>query len=770
MKRVYQPDWAGLSTFASRILMTATSKYHFVLFILLTGFVQHGFSQPMFSASPASTNPDCKPPQNRQLFHGFIDEQQRIIQRSDGKNDNQYTPTSKEEVNFMLTQALGTRVDALQCKIENDSTLKDQVKIKYLRGLEYLLKFFSRNTTQRQVSPSILPDLIRVYDDCMQNDKQGKSIADIIDRCSYETAYSLVKADNVTFEKNSGYKHSQEVIVLKYCNLYPKKVLQTLTQYPDMPFADSLIKIAAKRNPKEFYDYAQAGNKLGAVIRNIKDDTLVTTIVRMASSRDGQQYFCFLDNILRGKTSIEEIDQAKDDSVLYYRLLVKTRMDYAARALDKDTARGFDILQKRMEQKARENFITEINRLHTEPAEVRFACIQPLTPEELYYLAVSSDGVIYTSSFVKGVFPLMMKKANNKPDSLLTVLRFDKYRKFIKMAAEYNTLGEFLSAFPPGKNAGDETDAQKLMRAFTGSLEAGSGLENGVDVADSYASIADVLKPIATEMLRNVRANYKRNEQTGNKRGMAIYRILEKLFLSADSTSKIDLTKELGIPPVYEVPYQSLVNDSGRVIMQVFFYGDKDGQGIFNGFLGTFNNTNWKTSSNDQWVTITSTKGKPVSIYANKPLSEEGSLDEKAQKELCAYLEKNNLHPVVSIHRGHSYTAPYTIEQMSPISRIVFLGSCGGFMIMQEALAVSPDAHIIATRQIGDTRVNKPFFRLLTEKIRTGNNIEWIPFWKELDKMANSEDFEDYVPPYKNLGALFIKAYKIAMQDDDGSE
>ena len=68
---------------------------------------------------------------------------------------------------------------------------------------------------------------------------------------------------------------------------------------------------------------------------------------------------------------------------------------------------------------------------------------------------------------------------------------------------------------------------------------------------------------------------------TNNKRGIAIYNILNKLFLSADSTNNIDLTKELGIPPVYNVPFSSLTNDKGEVIAQVFFYGDKDGQGIF---------------------------------------------------------------------------------------------------------------------------------------------------------------------------------------------
>lgn len=747
--------------------MIAVKKY---LIVFCVGFMMPGLpalSQSLFSSSSQQGNTDCKPPRNRELFHGFIDEQQKILLKSDGKNDNKYTPSKDEEINFLLTQSLINRVDALQCKIENDSTLKDQVKVKYLRGVEYLLKSFVRNTAARRVSPSILPDIIRVYEECMQADLAGVSILDIIRRSSYETAYSVVKAENNTFEKNSGFKPSQDAIVLKYCVLHPEKVFTTLTQNPDVPFADSLIRIAAKTYTKELYDYAQANNRLGNVIRGITGDSLVTTIVRMARSKDGQQYFCFLDNILHGRMTMEDIDLAKNDSLLYYRLLVKTRMDYVARALDKDTAREFETLRKRMEQKAKENYVNVINGLHYENAEIRFKCIQPLTAEELYYLAVSSDGSIYTSSFVKGVYPLMMKKANYKPDSLLALLRFDKYRKFIKMAAEYNMLGDFLSAFPPAKDPADETDAQKLMRAFTGNLEIGEGLENGVDVADSYASIADALKPIAVEMLKNVRSNYKRNETAGNRRGMAIYRILEKLFLSADSTSKIDLTKELGIPPPYEVPYQSLLNDSGRVIMQVFFYGDKDGQGIFKGFLGTFSNNNWKITSNDQWVTITSIKGKPVSIYANKPLPEEGGFDEKAQKELCDYLRKNDLLPVVSIHRGHSYTAPYTVEQMSPSSKIVFLGSCGGFMILKEALDVSPDAHVIATRQIGDTRVNRPFFSILTEKIRNGNDIVWLTFWKELDKMSKSEDFEDYVPPYKNLGALFIKAYRIAMENEE---
>lgn len=709
---------------------------------------------------------ECKPPKNRELFHDYIDAQQKNILKSDGKSDDQFTPSSDDEVNFLMTRTARQVIDDLQCKIEADTTAGDQVKKKYLKGLELQLRFYLQNVKSRKVNSLRLPDIVNGYERMYLLDKQGKSILPVITGYPYETAYCLANADNFTFEKNPGIKEAREQVVLKYCVMYPEKTFVTLTQYPDVPFADSLVKVVAQRYPKQLYDYSQASNKLGSIIRNISDDKFISTVVKMARSRDGQQYFCFLDNIMRGKLSFEDVDAAKSDSVLYYRLLVKTRMDYVKRALDKDTAFEYTALNDRLERKARENFVNTINALHTESnPDVRFKCIQPLTPEELYYLAVSADGSIYTSSFVKGTYPLMMKKIGNKGDSLLKSLSFDRYRKFIKMAAGFNKLGDFLSTFPPRKNPDQENDAEKLMRAFVSRLETGNGLEDGVDVADSYASIAETLKPLAKEMLKNVQQNYRRNEAAGNKRGMVIYNILYKLFLSADTTQKIDLTKELGIPPVYGVPYNDLTYDStGKIAIQLFIYGDKDGIGLFPSLVGMFNNANWKIDqSNKQWVTVTAAKGKPVSLYMNRPLPEEGDQDAKAQEALCTYLEQNKIIPKVTINRGHSYNAPYTIDQMSTASKIVFMGSCGGYRSIHDILEKAEDAHIIGTKQIADAEVNNPFLKLLSEKLRNGSNIDWIPFWVELSKMATDPIFADYVPPHKNLGALFIKAYKKAM-------
>ncbi|HEX4877139.1 MAG TPA: hypothetical protein VFV31_10740 [Chitinophagaceae bacterium] len=709
-----------------------------------------------------------KPAQNRELRHDNIDNEQKSILASDGQADRFFKPSDNEEINFLLSQSLVKKVDALQYLIETDSLLDHRLKVTYLSGLEFVLRYFRQNwklKSDKRVNPYNLAAIINGYETAMMKDRKGESIEPLINSLSYDAGMNVLVS---IFEKNTGYIPAKNNLVLKYCSLHPEKTLATLRDNPNMPFADSLVRALDKRTyARQLYDFAQANNQIGSVIRNITDDIFIRTIVKMARSRSGQQYFPFLDNIVKGKMTIEEIDSVKEDSLQYYKLLVRTQMDYVARAIEKDTAFEFKALTERLEKKAREDFVNVINGLHNETPEVRFRSIQPLSAEELYYLAVSSDGTIYTSSFVKGVYPLMMKKINNKGDSLLMSLKFDKYRKFIKMAAGYNTLSNFLSSFPPKKSPDEESDAEILMKAFVGRLEQGNGLEDGVDVADSYASIAETIQPLATEMLRNIGLNYQRNEKSGNKRGMAIYNILTKLFLSADTTTKTDLTKELGIPPVYEVPYQSLVNDSGRVIMQVFFYGDKDGQGIFRGFVGMFSNANWKITGTDKWIQITSVKGKPVSIFANRALPEEGGEDEKAQKELCDYLAKNKLLPTITIHRGHSYYANSTIEQMFSSSKIVFLGSCGGYHLVHDVLSKASDAHIIASKQIGATEVNRPFFQLLTEKVRNGNNIDWIPFWKELDKMVTAKEFEDYIPPYKNLGALFIKAYKIAMGEED---
>src|SRR5690606_8538433 len=120
---------------------------------------------------------------------------------------------------------------------------------------------------------------------------------------------------------------------------------------PDVTFADCILKVLARKYPGPPYHYAHAPIGLGVRIRNINDDMFVSSIARMARSKSGQQYFPFLDNIVNGKVTIDEIDKVESDSIGYYRLLVNTQIDYVKRLHNKDTAYAYKDLTRKLEKK-----------------------------------------------------------------------------------------------------------------------------------------------------------------------------------------------------------------------------------------------------------------------------------------------------------------------------------------------------------------------------------------------------------------------------------
>ena len=161
-------------------------------------------------------------------------------------------------------------------------------------------------------------------------------------------------------------------------------------------------------------------------------------------------------------------------------------------------------------------------------------------------------------------------------------------------------------------------------------------------------------------------------------------------------------------------------------------------------------------------------KGEPVPERTGPEARPER---DKAQKALGAYLESRHLKPTIVIHRGHSYHVKYTISQMPATARVVVLGSCGGYNNLSEVLKINEDAHIISSKQVGTKTVNEPILQAINNTLLAGKDIEWLPMWRELSARfqndpAAKEKFDDYIPPYKNLGAIFIKAYQKAMDNE----
>lgn len=689
-------------------------------------------------------------PMQRSLFFDKVNKQQKRADLSDGLADNFIRIAEDEDGSKILSNSLLTEVGRIQIMIENlpiaDKFSENQTKIGYHRALENVLVQFNNETRQ---APIYYKRLVANFKQMLIAKFEGKINEFVRDNVNvYSLANSPLLSDA-----------DKDFLCQEISKQDPKLLIKKLPEFASKPCADVLLAVAAKIMPDEVFNYAASTNVSLVNALNRNTDPLVKTIVRIVrESKTPLKAKAFLNDIHNGKMTIAEADRITDDQDLFFKNLVRLKME-------KQTLGGSSV-DGELEYRALRDYVRIMDELHDKPEAVRFKCIEALSPEAIYYIIVYGQEEIYTSSFT-GAFKRMMEKM--KPlagDEFLEKLHYDKFRTFIRMSAGFSRLDQFLATFAEDKK-------QNLMKDFVANLGKGKDdeLEDAVDVADAFGSIED---SILIEFLRTeVKENYEKSYQQRSKKGMKVYALLSTLFESAkDSLTEeeaAERSEQLRLPSINLVPYAKLLDDDSAVVEQFFFYGDEDGKMSYTSFLSNFKGPKWKMTSSKYWVNITATSGKKINVFANLPLAEPE--DEEAQKALNKYLDDNNIHPSVLIHRGHSYHLPTTLERLSSRTKVVVLGSCGGYHNLSTILNNSPEAQIISTKQTGAMAVNEPILRALNDNLNEGVDVNWVNMWKRLSgefkgKTAESL-FKDYVPPHKNLGAIFIKAYR-RLEADNG--
>lgn len=708
----------------------------------------------------------------RQLFHDKIDNEQLQLDQLDGKKDGLINLTHKPEINQAITDVMTRKVNELEDFVEqNQKLITNNQKIRYLTYIESLLKKFKYSYRIKEFNPAFTPQLVETFEKIMIGDIDSLSMASEIEKVPYATGKILTEI----FAENTGYTESKKIMYLKYATLNPDKILQTIEPYVDEPFADSLVAISCLLNPTAVYNLAQASRSKVGMLVHRNTNPLVKAIVELSKTPNALLYFPFLDDILKGNKSIENIKryigdgEAGYDSVGYFKLLVQTEIDYFKRmsgpAKDTPIAMfGANGLREVLKNKAIQHFVTPINELHDlSNVNMRMKAIDSLSAVDLYFMMVMSENDIYTSSF-KHSYTRFLQRLGKEPrtDSLLQHVHYDFFKKFIKITANFNKLDNFLSYMP-------QSSSEALMQEFIANLDNTGNLEDAIDVADSYSSITDT--KLQSTILGYVITNEKNCIEKNNIRGKTIYGLLKTIFLSADTANKINLTSVLGIPSIYEIENKEMRDDSGRIIQQVYWYGDKDGKTFFPSFINSFSPKEWTITYNSEWYEIRSKKGN-VWVFANRPLDNDANLDDSAQIHLNNYLAENYLQPAVVVHRGHSYWLPRTIKRMAGYAKIVVLGSCGGFKNLNDIIDVNPDAHIISTKEIGAGDINRPILNYLNQTFESGKTLVWKNMWASLTKLFNADpsssirdSWESYIPPYKNLGAIFLKGYNNMAQE-----
>jgi hypothetical protein len=694
-------------------------------------------------------------PPMRMLYHDQINASYETILREHFKSGK----SAEDSATIINREGLiRKKIDGFRAAIELDSSFSDNDRYKWLRSLRELLDGYKDLLAAKKIQFAQWPQLIDGYGAAMKATWTGQSYMPVFETLAPETAWLLLQ--NKALQTNSAHEEAADWLLLQQANRDPSTILPLLSKQPRCRYADSLIIRAAFLDQEKLYTYAAVPNALGKKIHQ-STHPLVKLIAYLTKLPTGRMIFPFIDEIYHGRLTIDSIAPftREDTTGTYFNMLVQTRIAYMKRLHRGDTAMAMDALYKRIRQKAVEDYLNEINGLHEEANPLkRFKKISRLSPEELYYVAITGEEEMYTSSFVAGIYPRMFQLWKGKSsDSLLARVQYDQYRRFIRLCASYNTLDDWLSRM-------DTATARKMVLDFTDGLERTAGLAEAVDVATTYSSIYN--EGIRKWMLAKVDERAQQLKGTGDSRGAAIYSILQKIFYSMDTSRRTSLLDTLGLQPADRLLLSSLQDTSGRIIVQQFFYGDKGGPEIYQTFLRRFTNPNWKIQKKPYWTEVSSVKGVPVTIYSNLPLDEVGDNDEHAQDSLITYLLSKKIEPVMSIHRGHSYSLPSTIEKLPYSSRLVLVGSCGGYQRLHDVLETCPEAAIISSKQVGTGQINQQLIDVICEQLRQGKDIYWPALWKKMEAgLAGKslETFRDYVPPYQNLGALFIQAYRTMM-------
>jgi hypothetical protein len=393
--------------------------------------------------------------------------------------------------------------------------------------------------------------------------------------------------------------------------------------------------------------------------------------------------------------------------------------------------------------------IRKINLLHDEKNEkIRFKLAENLSAEELYNLIVYSRDEIFTSTFL-GLFKRMMQR---RSDSSMYVffnkMGFNRFRTFVQTCAGYNTLQPVLNTMSA------EEQEQFVIEIVKHLDMTGGNLGPAVEVADIFGSLSDSL--IRGKMIARIHKELRRCYLADNRYGMKIYGLLYKLA-GKNPVLVTGISVKYKVPELTRVEAELMFPD-GKNVQQHIFYDDEDGNAAFKSFKAKYSSDkNYKLSETDDYLKIESVEGKKIILYMNKPGVEKGLAN------LMALFEKEKRYPDIVVHRGHSYHLQTTIEVLTGNTKVAVLGSCGGYQNISRVLENASDAQIVSSKQIGTWTVNNELLKDMCEMMRTGSGeIVWSTLWAGMeDRMKNNDKWKDYIPPNRNLGVKFVKAFQV---------
>jgi hypothetical protein len=652
-------------------------------------------------------------------------------------------------------------VNSIQNNLQFLATTSRDKRIKGIRSLSYFMKELQQQLSEKKFSQFDIPLIVKKYKQTL-TDILSKKGDDPVERNFKDLDWRSSQLLANAFWEFDEKKQMTDMSAYKRVVETPEYIFSFLESKPGFYYTDLLIVFMAKNYPEQLLLYVQKNNN--AVVSSIRNqkNMYVQQLLSFSSNSLSSELAPFTEQIANNELAIDDILAKRKKVNDYFQLLVNTVMSNNQKAEQGDPPEFQKAIFNALSEKSLDFYVKKLNDLHSSQDAVRFQPVQSLRPQDLYYIIVSADEEMYTSTYLGLYKRLLSHFKDQSADSILSLVRNDRFRKFMRIAATYNTLTDFLRLMSAERS-------KSLIHSFISDIEdddEDEAVANATDVADAFITLSKdpLFNSYVKQELEDGLKKSRRNDRYQSQR---LYSILQRVYdLATDDQSANNLSANYK-----RLSFSSLKDKKGTISELVLFYGDEDGKNSYNSFMNLFKDkSQWDVSVNDSWVTISSLEEQPIKIYANLPLKTEDEKDLAAQEELTDYLKKQSIEPSILIHRGHSYHLPSTLKYLNTSVKLAILGSCGGYKNMKKIMELNPDVHIIASKQVGSMAVNDPLLRHLNNDLLESKTLDWVNFWNELNGAfkndANaSKLFEEYIPPYKNVSSYVIRLYNY---HDDG--
>ena len=644
-------------------------------------------------------------------------------------------------------------MDEMKEGIYKSKDLSNEDKWKAARSMQFFITSLKTELNRKKFSVYKMPTALKAYRELLPMVMNEEPIERKVSELNWRTLQLL---SNSFWQYPAG-KYLEDYTTYRRIKSSPEFILSFLESNPGFIYRDSLLHTFASQYPNELLDYLKTRqNSFSKYIRS-NEYPAIQQIVSLTKNINASEIVPFTELVVNNQVTIDSILKSRRDVTKYFQLLVD---NVIANNQQAEIPSYQKALMGAIYDKSLSFYIKEINFLHNEKEAVRFASVKDLRPQDLYYIITTSSQDMYTSTYL-GLYRRLTEQIKNSPaDTLFRIVEYDQFRKFMAIAANYNTLLDFFKRMPV------ET-AREVLHHFIAeidmdTLDDDELISEVMDVADAFLSLSkdpELGTMVKNELTRSL-ANYK---EKNIYHGVRVFQILNQAY---DAIAQNDDASKLRNIYNYEnISLTSLLNNADTVYEVVLFYGDEDGINSYKSFMNVFKDTTqWKMESNTAWTTIRSIQGQPLTIFANLPLDYESKQDLSAQDSMFMYMKDNQINPSVLVHRGHSYHLENTLKRLTPYTKLAFLGSCGGYNNIKQIVSANPEIQIIASKQVGAMAINDPMLNAINMRLIEGSNLYWEPLWKSLEEnfkkdAGTSQLFDEYVPPYKNVGVFVYRLY-----------